>query len=293
MWNDEKLRAKAQDERAAMRVPEEVHAGIEETLRDLPEQSAEILSVTAGRRWKRLLSVAAALVLTFLLLPNISYPVANALGSLPVIGTVFEAVTFRHYTEETDTTVIDVETPSIKADGNNAAANAVSREIDAMNQEAIARFQEEHAAGGYGSLNITYDVAADTDRWYTVRVARELTGADGAVEQTYYTFDKTTGECVVLSDLFEKDDYIDHLTANVKKQMRAQMKAGTADYFLDTDLPEEDFTEIDPNQEFYFDDKDTLVLCFDEMEVAPASEGAVTFTIPKNVYANDLKTEYR
>ncbi len=274
-----------------MKVPETVHLGIEETLESLPGPNAEVVSLqdVKKRRWKLPATIAAAFLLVMLVLPNTSYSVARAMGSLPVLGTVFQAVTFRDYSEETANTVIDVKTPKVDADGNREAADAVSKEIDAMNEAAVARFKKEHGSGSYGSLNIYYDVAADTDRWYTVRVTAEETGADGAVTQDYYTFDKKTGEAVILSDLFEKDEYIEHISANIRSQMKQQMKADDSkDYFVDTDMPDEDFKEIDPNQDFYIDENGDLVICFDEMEVAPAYMGPVSFTIPQSVYAGDL-----
>ncbi len=294
---DNELRTLAQLEKETMEVPENIRRGIAETLDALPEAEDNVVSIAEAkkRRWKLPATIAAAFLMLLLVLPNTTYTVSRAMGSLPVVGTVFRAVTFRDYTEESANTTIDVKTPEIKADDPaNEGAPAVSKEIDAMNEAAVERFKKEHAKGGSGSLNIYYDVAGDTERWYTVRVTTEEAGADTGIVQAYYTFDKKTGEVVILSDLFEKDAYIDHISDNIKSQMRKQMKADDSkDYFLDTDMPEEDFREIDPNQDFYFDKNGDLVLCFDEMEVAPASMGTVQFTIPQSVYAADLQPEYK
>ena len=292
MMDDNRLKELAKEEKDRMSVPEPVHAALEETLDSLPERTAEVVPLKRHRgRWAA--SIAAAFLLVCMVLPNTGYPVARALGNLPVIGTVFQAVTFREYSEETANLEIRVITPEIEAEGKTGAANAVSAEIADLNEAAVAQFKKEHVTCGVGSLNIYYDVVADTDRWFTVRVTSEESGADTVTMSDSYTFDKTTGESVILSDLFETDAYIALLSENVKEQMRAQMKAGTADYFLDTDMPEEDFSAIDPNQDFCFDEKGRLVLCFDEMEVAPASEGTVTFTIPQKVFQSDLKPEYK
>ena len=37
----------------------------------------------------------------------------------------------------------------------------------------------------------------------------------------------------------------------------------------------------------------SLVLCFDEYEVAPGSMGTVSFKVPPKVYRGDLKPEYK
>ncbi len=295
--NDDMLRRMANEERKQAGVPDHVRAAVEETLATLPETpETNVVSMPQRKRyWKIPATIAAAFLAICLILPNTGAPVAQALSSIPVIGTVFEAVTFREYAEETDTTDVSVKTPKIAAEEKGKeAADAVSKEIDAMNEKAVGQFRKEHEGGGYGSLDIYYDVAADTDRWYTVRVVREETAASGATEMEYYTFDKQTGNLVILSDLFDKDEYIAHLSENVKEQMRAQMKKDdSVSYFIDSDMPGEDFSEIDPNQDFYIAEDGRLVLCFDEYEVAPGSMGTVRFTIPKSVYRNDLKAEYK
>lgn len=296
--NDDTIRRMAQEERARAGVPDHVRSAVEETLASLPETSEQpqVIELPKKRRyWKIPATIAAAFLAICLILPNTGYPVAQALSEIPVLGTVFRAVTFREYAEETDTTDVDVKTPKIEAEGQGkGAADAVSKEIDAMNEAAVKQFKKEHRDGGYGSLDIYYDVAADTDRWYTVRVVREETAASGAAEVDYYTFDKSTGESVILSDLFEKDAYIAHISENIKDQMRAQMKRDdSVSYFIDSDLPDEDFKEIDPNQDFYIDEDGGLVVCFDEYEVAPGSMGTVSFKVPQSVYRADLKPEYR
>lgn len=295
--NDDTLRRMAKEERAQAGVPDYVRTAVEETLASLPETpDTNVVAMPKRKRyWKIPATVAAAFLAICLILPNTGYPVAQALSQIPVLGTVFEAVTFREYAEETDTTDVSVKTPKIASEEKGKeAADAVSEEIDAMNEKAVAQFKKEHADGGYGSLDIYYDVAADTDRWYTVRVVREETAASGAVEEDYYTFDKATGNLVILSDLFEKDEYIAHISENIKEQMRAQMKKDdSVSYFLDSDMPEEDFSEIDPNQDFYIAKDGSLVVCFDEYEVAPGSMGTVSFKVPQSVYRNDLKAEYK
>ncbi|MBQ8925646.1 MAG: DUF3298 domain-containing protein [Clostridia bacterium] len=294
--NDETIRRMAREEKARAVVPDHVRSAVEETLASLPETpETKVLEMPKRRHWKLPATIAAAFLALFLILPNTGAPVAHALSEIPVLGTVFQAVTFREYAEQTDTTDVSVKTPKVASDGKGKeAADAVSEEIDKMNEAAVAKFKQDHADGGYGSLDIYYDVAADTDRWYTVRVVREETAASGAVETDYYTFDKTTGDLVILSDLFEKDEYIAHISENIKEQMRAQMKKDdSVSYFLDSDMPDEDFSEIDPNQDFYIAEDGSLVVCFDEYEVAPGSMGTVSFRIPQSVYRSDLKPEYR
>ncbi|WP_249651017.1 RsiV family protein, partial [Lysinibacillus sp. D4A3_S15] len=55
----------------------------------------------------------------------------------------------------------------------------------------------------------------------------------------------------------------------------------------DEDLMEE-FTAIQPDQQFYISDKGKLVLSFDKYDVAPGFMGVVEFEIPTDVLKDDL-----
>ena len=155
--NDDTLRRMANEERAQAGVPDHVRTAVEETLASLPETpDTNVVAMPKRKRyWKIPATVAAAFLAICLILPNTGYPVAQALSQIPVLGTVFEAVTFREYAEETDTTDVSVKTPKIASEEKGKeAADAVSEEIDAMNEKAVAQFKKEHADGGYGSLDI-------------------------------------------------------------------------------------------------------------------------------------------
>ena len=74
------------------------------------------------------------------------------------------------------------------------------------------------------------------------------------------------------------------LTEEVQRQMEEQMAADSgAAYF-----PEE-LTEIDPNQNFYWNEQGELVLVFDEYTAAPGSMGMPEFVIPPEIYETLLK----
>ena len=61
-------------------------------------------------------------------------------------------------------------------------------------------------------------------------------------------------------------------------------------YFLDNDdMPEFNFQGITEQTNFYFNEKDELVITFDEYEVAPGYMGAPEFVIPQEVTAAILK----
>ena len=85
---------------------------------------------------------------------------------------------------------------------------------------------------------------------------------------------------MTLSGLFrEGADYASALSAEVKRQMEEKPE----EFFVD------EFTAIDPEQNFYFNEDGALVLVFDEYTVAPGSSGMPEFTIPSSVTDGLLK----
>lgn len=123
------------------------------------------------------------------------------------------------------------------------------------------------------------EVVTDTDTWFTLRIDATRTMASGYEFSRFYHIDKTTGAVVTLSGLFPAgSDYVDVLSSEVRSQMEARMAADESQtFFL------EEFTGIDPEQNFYWNDDGELVLVFDEYAVAPGVMGMVEFTIPAAV----------
>ena len=69
--------------------------------------------------------------------------------------------------------------------------------------------------------------------------------------------------------------------------MREQMAADeNVIYYLDSDMPEQDFKGLTGEESFYFSQNGELVVAFDEYQVAPGYMGAVEFTIPTEVTGN-------
>ena len=99
-----------------------------------------------------------------------------------------------------------------------------------------------------------------------------------------------TGEILALADFFKKDsDYIEVISQNIKDQMAKEMEEDDSkSYFLNSEVPEWDFKEIDAETDFYFDENDNLVIEFDKYEVAPGYMGAVSFTVKKSVIEDML-----
>ena len=229
---------------------------------------------------------AAAALALFITVPNVSPTAAAAMADIPVLGAVVRVVTFRNYTYDDGWHSADVSVPEL---AGGAAAQEVSDQVRAYTDRLIARFEEtceeELGKEGYHGLDVTSTVVTDTDEWFTLRVDAVEIQASGYEFSRFYHINKATDQVVTLKDLFREDaDYVTVLSDEVRRQMEERMAENTeASYF-----PEE-FTAIDPEQNFYFNGSGELVLVFDEYTIAPGSMGMPEFPIPADVYETLLK----
>ena len=169
---------------------------------------------------------------------------------------------------------------------------AVNQDMEATVEELIRQFEDTLSEEGYHGLHVTQEVVTDNALYYTVKLSALETEASGYEHNQFYTIAKQTGNVVTLEDLFaEGSDYISAISENIKTQMKEQMAADEGViYFLDNDdMPEFNFQGITEQTNFYFNEKNELVIAFDEYEVAPGSMGAPEFVIPQEVTAALLK----
>ena len=279
-----------------------------------------------ARRRSAWTAVAAAAVV-MIALPNTNMQIAHAMENIPLLGGFFRLVTVRQYNYSDENHDAEVELAqinygedagegasvgevaaapkgtaagSVEGVGQEAAVANLSEDgVEAVNQdmettveELIRQFEDTLSEEGYHGLHVSQEVVTDNDRYYTVKLSVLETEASGYEHNQFYTIDKQTGNVVTLEDLFaEGSDYISAISENIKTQMKEQMAADEGViYFLDNDdMPEFNFQGITEQTNFYFNEKDELVIAFDEYEVAPGSMGAPEFVIPQEVTAAILK----
>ena len=281
-----------------------------------------------ARRRSAWTAVAAAAVV-MIALPNTNIQIAHAMENIPLLGGFFRLVTVRQYNYSDENHDAEVELAQINygedagegasvgevaaapegtaagnvegaSDGQEAAVanlsedgvEAVNQNMEATVEELIRQFEDTLSEEGYHGLHVTQEVVTDNARYYTVKLSVLETEASGYEHNQFYTIDKQTGNVVTLEDLFvEGSDYISAISENIKTQMQEQMAADEGViYFLDNDdMPEFNFQGITEQTNFYFNEKDELVIAFDEYEVAPGSMGAPEFVIPQEVTAAILK----
>lgn len=244
---------------------------------------------------------AAAAMLTFVVLPNTGENIAYAMGNIPVVGKLFQAVTFRNYQYEEERFHADVEVPQIVAgdiDTENSGdldetLKQVNFDIEKMTEQLIAEFEVFAELGeSYGELEIHHEVVTNNEHYFALRLFVYQGAGSGTQSYKVYTIDKLSGKQVQLKDLFlENCDYNTLISENIREQMRAQMAEDESKaYWVDkTDMPGLNWKGLKEDQNFYFDASENLVIVFDEYEVAPGYMGAQEFTVEKAVYEKDLK----
>ena len=277
-------------------------AKLEETQRnDIKKQKALL--------YRRIGICAAAVLAVLILVPNISPRVAMAMEKIPIVRNIIRVITFDRYEFEDDRHYADAEIPRLETETvpakdsgalpaetqqpGSAAESEAADSADNINEEItdyitpiLNDFQNSVDEGTAKTLDIDYEVVTDTDAWFTLRLNILETQGGGYQRSKYYHIDKKTGRQVILSDLFREDaDYITAISENIKTQMKEQMAAdeGIVYFFEGDDMPGDGFSQIQSDQDFYFNEDGELVIEFDEYEVSPGYMGIVSFTIPGSV----------
>lgn len=241
-------------------------------------------------------AVAAAAVGIFVILPNTSMPAAHAMMKIPIIGKLVEVVTFRDYEYESDRNMADIEIPEIKVEGEHEEQEVQEKldttveEINAEIQEITDQLVEEFESWledeeGYQDIVVKSEVLTTTEQYFTLKLICYQGAGSGYQWNYYYTIDLNTGERLALKDIFvEGADYITPISENIKEQMRAQMEADeNVYYWLDNEIEEWNFKSITDETSFYLNEKNNVVIGFNEGDVAPMYMGTIEFEIPAEI----------
>jgi len=249
-------------------------------------------------------AAAAAVIVVFVALPNISADAADIMSNLPVIGPLVEVVTFRDYQYDSERNSADVEVPGLLPVENETGEPEVQEKLEKSTEEINAEIKEitdklitEFEANlkeeaGYQDISIKSEVINTDENYFTLKLICYQASGSGAEWDYFYTIDINTGERVALADIFkEETDYITPISENIKEQMRKQMAEDESKvYWLDTDeTPEWDFQAITDETSFYLNTDGNIVICFNEGDVAPMYMGVVEFEIPSEVVADIRK----
>ncbi|MCI9398687.1 MAG: DUF3298 domain-containing protein [Lachnospiraceae bacterium] len=276
--------------------------------------------------WK-ITAAAAVLIGVFILLPNTSAAMANAMEQIPLIGQLVKVVTFRDYQYESDRNMADIEIPEIQPADNNSTNNLdnhadsntvsdntnnstqgninsnvqenlnrttaeINAEIKEVTDKLIAEFEANlKAEGGYQDVVVKSEVLTTTPEYFTLKLICYQGAGSGYQWNYFYTIDLNTGERLQLKDIFaDGADFITPISDNIKQQMQEQMDADeNVYYWLNDEIEEWNFKAITEETSFYLNEKGNVVIGFNEGDVAPMYMGTVEFEIPAEVIADIRK----
>lgn len=284
---DDRLKREARQE--PLQAPQWVSDCVEDALANLPEKRRRRKSPVL----RCIGSALAAMLALVILLPNVSAQAAQIMQDLPLVGPLAEFFTFRTYTYEDGYHSAQVEIPEISTDDQKLeqSMEEINRETKELTDRLIAQFQADAQAigsEGHTALEVRSRLVTNTAEWFTLEVQVWEGSGSGNTYYCYYHINKKTGEIETLSDLFRDLSYVDAISREIIRQMRQREAEGEA-YWVDSKYTALNFTAIDPDQNFYFDENGQLVIVFDKYQVAPGVTGTPRFTIPRNVYEAYLK----
>ena len=249
--------------------------------------------------------LAAAAVAAFVVLPNTSAGVAQAMANIPLLGNLVQVVTFRNYEYADERHTAEIEIPEVVVDDTNTEKvsenskenlQSASKEINAEIRGIADKFVKEFEEGlkneeGYHDVVVDSEIIETTEEYFTIKLMCFEAQASGVEWNYYYTIDLHSGERVELKDLFaDGADYKEVISENIKEQMDAQMAADeNVMYFLEDEMDEFNFKSITDETAFYLNADGEIVISFNEGDVAPMYMGVVTFTIPEEAVAGIRK----
>ncbi len=292
---DRKVRRAARLETGTM--PSAVRTMVLQTLAALPEKPA----VCRRRRASRILAALAAVLALFIAVPNLSVQAAAAMREMPVIGGLIDVVLVRNYLHRDGNHYADIQIPQIVVDAQDTTLKNAVQEINVDVEAITSRLIQEFEAGaaaigeeGHTEVDVYYQTITDSDTWFTLEVLIYYGSGSGSSQYKYYHIDKETGRLMQLSDLFQENSgYVQAISTHIQEQMRKQTAAGEAVYWIDGEMPGNEFHWIREDANFFFADNGNLVIRFDENEEAPGAYGCPQFEIPREVYEDCLREDYR
>lgn len=288
---DRKIKKIAKDENIV--APKEYSKMVAETLSNLKEteKKTKLKSIYSYK----LKFAMAMIVLTFILLPNISPEIAYAMQEVPIIGNIVKVITIRNYFDKDGNSELDVEIPNIKNSDNSTSESneIVNEEVNKLTQKIIDNFYAEKNPNNHKLIKVESDVIENSQNWFTLRLMITETAGSSDLQYKYYHIDKESDQIVNLSDLFTNQNYKDAISEEIEKQMISRMKENSnIIYWIDEEKEEWSFRAIKDNQNFYFSKDGSIVIVFDKYEVGPGSTGSPEFEINEGIYKQYLKEKY-
>ena len=266
-------------------IPQELDARVRAGI----QEGRALCRARRGRMVRRWGAAAACFVLMLAGL-NLSPTIAKAAADVPLLGGLFQVLTFVDYEKTEDGIHYDVSVPQVEAESGLAErVNAVIQEkVDAHLAKAQQDWDdyreaffatggtEEEWADREMDVIVDYEIKSQSES----RVSFVVTFAEGWVssmeERYYYNLDLSEDRDLTLRDCLG-ENWVETCNAAIERQIAESVDEEGFTFFF---APEEGgFTTVDETTGFYVREDGTVVVCFPEYSIAAGAAGMPEFPI--------------
>lgn len=267
-------------------IPTELDKVIEDSFKEVDKMKNKKKTRHNMKKW---CASAAALGIIFVSV-NVNSSFANSLEEIPVIGNIIKIININNYRINHNGYDISINVPNIRGTDSKDLEYKLNKEFEEEGKaeykkyEAEVRELEKTGKTAHKYAKIWYDVINDNENILSVARYNEEIEASSYTTRKIYNIDKKDKTVLSLEGMFENNDYVDVISKNILKQMHERTEKNPEDaYFVDSNF------KIKKDQNFYINNKNELVICFDQCEIAPASSGTIEFIIPSNIVNSLMK----
>ena len=236
-------------------------------------------------RRRSVLSTAACLALLVTAL-NISPTVAKAACDIPVVGGLFQILTFRQYTDTNEDRTVEVNQPGLIG---SDYAEKIDAEIQRHVSEKLAEAEkavadakaafiatggtEEEWAARNTTVSVDYEIKSRTDTTVSFVISSYVSVATAYQEQMYYNLDVANNRELTLANLLG-DNWVNLCNYAIRAEMAA---AEDPTVYFGADMG--GFTSVDETTTFYINEAGNPVVTFPRATIAINALGVVEFEI--------------
>lgn len=202
--------------------------------------------------------------------------------------------TVRNYRYSDENYQMNIKVPEIQGQGQ--AGERINREVNRLSQTLAESFYEKQKAGqskGYGAIYMDYCPVANNSQWFTLKLSVTELAADSNSYFKFYNIDRVKGEIVQLGDLFQSQEGLRLVSADIRRQMEERVKADRESLYRGDEEYLSDFQILSGDHNFCWNKEGNLLIPFDKFEVGAGYIGAPEFIIEKSLIENSLRPEYR
>lgn len=280
---------KIRQEYEAIKASDEFKSKINDTIKQENQKKKFHFKATIGS-----ISAAAAFVIAFNCLPSL----ANATADIPILSSLVRVVTLGKYEVKDNGYEAKVVTPKVEGLLDKELEQKLNNEFKENADSVIKAYEKDvrDLKKEYGDDTIhmgvdsDYIIKTDNDDILALDVYILHTAGSSSTKHTFYNIDKKSGEILTLKGMFKKDaDFTAPINEYIKNEMNRINKEEEGMFRVEKNEFDDGFQGIKEDQNFYINDKNNVVICFDKYEVAAGAQGCPEFEIPNSVVKNILK----